>query len=282
VSRVCSNCGGAGPFGRSRYNKDGLKSQCKACCAAKQRAYAAVHPEVWSDWAEANADRLKEREAERYWTDPVGQKAKVRAWQLRNPDKFKANYTRSNLAKYGITPEDRDALFDKQDGKCAICNDPLTTGRTGMQVDHDHKTGVVRSLLCGPCNVMLGDFRENPLLFEVAIGYLERGPVLGLTPMQRPAEAGKPGTRASNLWYKYGLTETTLQELRNRQNGLCAICSIPLSPGQGTHIDHNHKHPRTVRGLLCRSCNIGLGHARENVDVLRRATDYLRRHRLAA
>ncbi len=149
MSRVCSNCGGSGPFGRSRYNKDGLKSQCKACCAEKQRAYVATHPETWSNWAEANGEYLKAREAERYWTDPEGQKAKVRAWQLANPDKFKANYTRSNLVKYGITPEDRDAMFAKQGGKCAICGDPLTTGRTGMQVDHDHATGPSASCCVG-------------------------------------------------------------------------------------------------------------------------------------
>lgn len=280
--RSCSSCGGEGPFGPRKGSPDGLKSQCKVCCAEKQRAYAAAHPEKWSDWATANVEHLQAREVERYWADPAGHKAKVRAWQLSNPGKFKTNYTRSNLTKYGITPDDRDALFAKQGGKCAICGDPLTTGRTGMQVDHDHVTKVVRGLLCWRCNVMLGDFRENLLLFEAASIYLWRGPVWGLTPTSRPPEAGKPGTRASNLWYKYGLTEATLAELRARQNGLCAICLGVLGPGQWTHIDHDHERPRTVRGILCRACNLGLGHAREDARILRAGAGYLREHRQAA
>jgi len=67
--------------------------------------------------------------------------------------------------KYGITNADYEAMRSAQDGRCGICKRIPTnrqrnnrTGRewTGLQVDHDHKTGRVRGLLCAPCNNVLG------------------------------------------------------------------------------------------------------------------------------
>ncbi len=272
--KSCRSCGGSGPFGPDKASKDGLKTYCKKCCADRQRAYAANNPHVWKQWAGVNAERLKAKDAARYAADPDGEKARVRSWQLQNPDKFRANAARANLKKYGITPEEKQALFTSQGGKCAICPTLLTSGRTGMQVDHDHATGRIRGLLCHPCNVMLGDFAEDRVRLEAAVRYLLRGPV-ELPLATRPAEAGKSGTRASNLWYKYGLTEETLQILRERQGG-CAICVGPLGTGSGTHVDHDHQQgPKAVRGLLCRACNWGLGHARDSVQALQGAVAYL-------
>jgi hypothetical protein len=143
-----------------------------------------------------------------------------------------------------------------------------------MQIDHDHSTGQVRGLLCHPCNVMLGDFAEDVGRLELAAQYLLRGPI-EIPQTTRPVEAAKQGTSASNLWYKYGLTEETLQILREHQGG-CAICTEPLGPGHKTHVDHDHKSG-SIRGLLCRGCNLGLGHARDDIQVLRRAVAYLDR-----
>lgn len=139
-------------------------------------------------------------------------------------------------------------------------------------------------MLCPGCNVMLGDFRETPAFIEGAVGYLSRGLVKGLTtPNGRPPGAGKVGTRVSNLWYCYGLTLDNFQELLDRQGGACGICRDSLKPGPGTHIDHDHAlGTKAVRGLLCRACNLGLGHAREDVQVLRNASKYLDGSRLAA
>jgi recombination endonuclease VII len=71
--------------------------------------------------------------------------------------------------KYGITSEDYNRMFEQQDGKCAIC------GRVGekLHVDHNHKTGKVRKLLCFHCNAGLGHFIENPKLLLRAIKYLK-------------------------------------------------------------------------------------------------------------
>jgi hypothetical protein len=272
--KACTTCGGSGPFGPSKRAKDGLKSLCRKCLADKQKAYAAKNPHVWKDWAAANADRLQARDAARYAADPEGEKARVTAYQTANPEKRDHWRAKANIKKYGITLEQKEALLHKQLGKCPICSDPLKPGRTGMQVDHDHTTGKVRGLLCHPCNIVLGDFREDVALFGRAIEYLGKG-ILTLTRGKRPPGAEKQGTRISNLWYNYGLTPEAFQKLLTDQGNACGVCRDPLVESDA-HVDHDHKFgKKAVRGLLCRACNIGLGHAKESVLVLQGAVAYL-------
>jgi hypothetical protein len=74
--------------------------------------------------------------------------------------------------KFGITIEDFDALLERQNGKCAICEVPHDLVKYGLRVDHDHKTGKVRSLLCDTCNKGLGYFKDSSTLIQKAIDYL--------------------------------------------------------------------------------------------------------------
>jgi hypothetical protein len=71
--------------------------------------------------------------------------------------------------RYGITAAEADAMLDAQGGMCAICGD-----RPAAHVDHDHRTGAVRSLLCFTCNSGLGNFRDEPELLRLAADYLDR------------------------------------------------------------------------------------------------------------
>jgi hypothetical protein len=70
--------------------------------------------------------------------------------------------------RYGITAEEADALLEAQGGVCAIC-------RTGpaAHVDHDHRTGAVRALLCFNCNGGLGQFKDDPDVLRAAADYVE-------------------------------------------------------------------------------------------------------------
>ncbi len=80
---------------------------------------------------------------------------------------------------FGITLEQYNAMLKAQNGVCAICGQPekrsyKATGRVmQLAVDHCHKTGKVRALLCGPCNHGIGNFREDAELIHKAIAYLE-------------------------------------------------------------------------------------------------------------
>ena|ERR1017187_6639944 len=69
----------------------------------------------------------------------------------------KYHYTKGRYKKHGITREDYNRLLEEQRGCCATCDRPEEEARGGtLMIDHDHKTGEVRALLCHNCNVVLG------------------------------------------------------------------------------------------------------------------------------
>jgi hypothetical protein len=78
---------------------------------------------------------------------------------------------RSALSRYGITQDEYDQMILDQGGVCAICGEDCPTGRR-LAIDHDHKNGQVRALLCTHCNRGLGAFRDSVDLLVSAIEYL--------------------------------------------------------------------------------------------------------------
>lgn len=75
---------------------------------------------------------------------------------------------RNKLKKYRLTKEDYEWLLLEQNNKCAICLE-----ETKLCIDHDHKTGKVRGLLCGHCNKVLGFLREDTTLLDNIKNYLK-------------------------------------------------------------------------------------------------------------
>ena len=71
-----------------------------------------------------------------------------------------------------MTLEDYEQMWDEQDGSCAICGEEFADHTKG-KVDHNHKTGNVRALLCNKCNTGLGDFDDDPGLLRAAADYIE-------------------------------------------------------------------------------------------------------------
>lgn len=88
----------------------------------------------------------------------------------RKPEVFKAR----RLQKYGMSMEQYAELLKQQEGKCAICfSDKPRQGKSlFFHVDHNHKTGKVRGLLCGPCNRGLGYLQDSLVILENSIKYL--------------------------------------------------------------------------------------------------------------
>ena len=72
---------------------------------------------------------------------------------------------------YNMSSETYIALFDSQNGKCAICG---LYSKIDLAVDHDHKTGKIRGLLCKSCNLSLGHAKDNIDVLEKMILYLKR------------------------------------------------------------------------------------------------------------
>ncbi len=91
--------------------------------------------------------------------------------------------------------------------------------------------------------------------------------------IRREDPAARARDRNRFLVYAYGLTREKYDLMVASQNGLCAICRNP--PGKkGLVIDHCHD-TGVVRGLLCHSCNIGLGALGDTAEALHRAIKYL-------
>ena len=77
------------------------------------------------------------------------------------------------LRKYGITFEQYNKLLSDQGNKCKICETPFGQFQGDTYVDHCHKSGVVRGLLCRKCNAGIGQFSDRADLLASAIAYLE-------------------------------------------------------------------------------------------------------------
>ncbi len=80
-------------------------------------------------------------------------------------------------SKYGLTLEEYDQMLIAQNGVCAICRGPeVAEDKNGfvkrLSVDHNHKTGKVRGLLCWKCNTMIGFAKDNPDVLAEATAYL--------------------------------------------------------------------------------------------------------------
>ena len=84
-------------------------------------------------------------------------------------DKVGGSRTYHLKRRYGITADEADAMFEAQEGLCALCRiEPAE------HVDHDHETGAVRELLCFNCNGGLGQFKDDAAVMRAAADYVER------------------------------------------------------------------------------------------------------------
>ena len=139
--KICSKCRKSQPLSefyvsRTSRAKDGMVNRCKTC----NRSYS----------------------RERYKNNPV--KKDRKKYPNRKYDLKK---------KFGITLEQYDVMFARQDGRCAICGGYNKSSRR-LAVDHCHETGVVRGLLCSPCNTGIGHLKDSHHILQNAIDYLVR------------------------------------------------------------------------------------------------------------
>lgn len=97
-----------------------------------------------------------------------------RLYRQRHPEKRAEEKWR---ARFGLSAADYKRLSEAQGHRCAICGRPeldrhAKGGHKRLAVDHNHKTGEVRGLLCRGCNTGIGSLREDPVLLQRAAAYL--------------------------------------------------------------------------------------------------------------
>lgn len=139
-------------FTRSNQSPDGRRYWCLSCQVAYNRSYVT---------RASVKERRKILRSER----PQSQRWKP------TPESVRASKLR---IKYGITPEKFDRMLAAQGGRCAICGTDKPRGRHNrFVVDHCHKTGVIRGILCSPCNYRLGVMGDTADGVRAHIHWLE-------------------------------------------------------------------------------------------------------------
>lgn len=132
----------------------------------------------------ANKEKLRAKNKEYHETNKDKRRAQMKEYDAANKDKrkeYNKEYHETNkdnrreynlLKKYGISLNDYNILFNKQNGCCKICgvNELLLKG--SLCVDHCHSTGKVRGLLCKACNLMIGNAKDDINTLNSAIIYL--------------------------------------------------------------------------------------------------------------
>lgn len=139
LTKRCSKCGIAkslDSFYKSMRN--GLR-KCKACQYAMCKANVQAHPE---------REMLRRMQPKN--------KAYMRNYKL--------------VRNYNITVDEYNEMFTAQMGLCAICGLPSSKR---LCVDHDHKTGHIRNLLCRVCNNTVGWLEADPIRAYNAVDYVE-------------------------------------------------------------------------------------------------------------
>ena len=99
------------------------------------------------------------------------QRANGRRWRQSNPEKYLTLKRASRLRRtYELSLEDKERMWEEQVRRCAICLTEIPLQTT--PIDHDHKTGRVRGLLCRNCNLFLGRLESENGLVEKCLKYL--------------------------------------------------------------------------------------------------------------
>jgi hypothetical protein len=130
-------------FNKAKKNKDGLNTWCRACTNEYSR-----------EWARKN----KKRHQENY-----------NRWRKNNLEH--ANDL-DRLRSYGLPRGRYKQILEIQKGCCAICKTNSPAPKKTFCVDHCHKTGKVRGLLCHKCNTMIGHAKDNIQTLKNAIDFL--------------------------------------------------------------------------------------------------------------
>lgn len=196
-TKVCSVCKVRKPINefspkKNRLGAGGVGTECKWCSADRARAVRArLRKRRKKSWmgrkphvrkgsqrcylcdaskplSEFHRDRNRKTGHSVYCK--ICASAKTREWYAADRERSR-DLARRRL--FGLQPGEFAAMSVAQNGLCGCCGEP--PGQKGLQVDHCHRSGQVRALLCGPCNLGLGSFRDDPQRLRKAIAYLETG-----------------------------------------------------------------------------------------------------------
>lgn len=137
----------------------------------RQRKYRARH----LDRVRASARKYQKKA---YFEDPEKFRQFSKEWYASHKEQNAKAVRKYRLKKnYQMTVEEFNDMLERQGGVCAICKGPPKGRFNTYNVDHNHKTGKVRGLLCFPCNVSIGNAMENTDILAKMILYINGGAI---------------------------------------------------------------------------------------------------------
>lgn len=139
-------------------------------------------------WKNVNESRRKSRQRMKLYRKTRNHKLTVQKWR-KTPNGRRMMRKHWLKNKYGITLEQYEHIYKSQKGRCAICRSKRRKKTRGtkeqfLQVDHCHKTKIVRGLLCYRCNVGLGSFGDSVKHLRNAANYVEKQKGINVKPLQ--------------------------------------------------------------------------------------------------
>ena len=165
--KTCCTCKREFPNTEEFFHRNGkyLRSECKACSSIRTKAWQRKNEAR----NKANKVRWRAENRERY-------QQTNREWRARNPGRS-AEVSRNKYLrrKYGLDQTQLETMVAAQNGECANpgCTTPVASGGSSSHIDHDHKTGKIRGVLCQKCNQALGLLDEDKARIQGLVQYLE-------------------------------------------------------------------------------------------------------------
>lgn len=175
---------------------NGRHSYCNVCRKAydAERRYAKRAETNAASRAARVADPERARELDRkkyqqnranriaqarqaYARDPEAMREAARRYRAAHPERVAITRIRSVAKSYGLDPDLIEDHFRSHGGLCDICGHHPAERHLKMNrlvIDHDHRTGQFRGLLCSSCNTGLGLMQDDPEILDAAIAYLIR------------------------------------------------------------------------------------------------------------
>jgi hypothetical protein len=159
LNKICSKCKNTKPlseFYNCNRRTDGKQTYCIPC----KKEYVRARQGTLEYINQRKAERLKYKDSIKKYND-----SKV---------EHRRNYCMKK--NYGIDVAFYNSLLEKQQNVCSICKRPERVKRSGnsfLSIDHCHKSGKIRGLLCQNCNSAIGKLEDNVEFLKSAIDYLE-------------------------------------------------------------------------------------------------------------
>jgi len=114
----------------------------------------------------------KKKSRKKYSKSPKGKKSQKK-WR-KSPKGKSIDYANNIKQKYNLEIDDYNRMFNEQNGCCIICGVHQSKLTKRLSIDHNHKTGKIRGLLCHKCNIGLGVFEDSIEILQKAIEYLKK------------------------------------------------------------------------------------------------------------